>query len=455
MSKQPAKSASAPSAARTNSHVPPRYQVPLHLIPVELHGRPVSTGTLFHQVQQRSGQAGESTRTSPPRGALHFVPGTAPNKPPLQELDFQAMADSSVGGSGLPRPYGRFIGERAGDGKALYERRPTRRAASWHAKVFGMQDPYRPEAALRSRQRNSPSPEDNPSSRGPSQGALQHNRTARAQTALQHNSPSLEDSPSSKGPFPEKREGTAPAQEPPLRQSPSPARPATHQDSSRFWRPVGVRAAAADPLLPDACTSPNPPTSTRRIPLPAATFLATAPPLPTNLRVDCGDGAAREHLFKGQSPPRTRPLPYASSMPVPGAPDSTNFGHSRGSTGSLFLHQAHHQAADASPAGSAIGSEVPGYRRQCGVYFPVNQAAEDIVRSSLGLGPELQRAAEVPHTTEVLDALEKTHHLRAMSPLKSTAPLLSSSHPCYHCHIRPPLPSEQAVPRRFVPWKGR
>eukprot|EP00983_Pelagomonas_calceolata_P003905 126297-Pelagomonas_calceolata.AAC.3 len=75
-----------------------------------------------------------------------------------------------------------------------------------------MQDPYRPEAALRSRQRNSPSPEDNPSSRGPSQGALQHNRTARAQTALQHNSPSLEDSPSSKGPFPEKREGTAPAQ---------------------------------------------------------------------------------------------------------------------------------------------------------------------------------------------------------------------------------------------------
>eukprot|EP00983_Pelagomonas_calceolata_P003906 126297-Pelagomonas_calceolata.AAC.4 len=30
-----------------------------------------------------------------------------------------AMADSSVGGSGLPRPYGRFIGERAGDGKAL------------------------------------------------------------------------------------------------------------------------------------------------------------------------------------------------------------------------------------------------------------------------------------------------------------------------------------------------
>eukprot|EP00983_Pelagomonas_calceolata_P003904 126297-Pelagomonas_calceolata.AAC.2 len=35
-------------------------------------------------------------------------------------------------------------------------------------------------------------------------------------------------------------------QEPPLRQSPSPARPATHQDSSRFWRPVGVRAAAGD-----------------------------------------------------------------------------------------------------------------------------------------------------------------------------------------------------------------
>jgi hypothetical protein len=29
------------------------------------------------------------------------------------------MADSSVGGSGLPRPYGKFVGDRAGDGKAL------------------------------------------------------------------------------------------------------------------------------------------------------------------------------------------------------------------------------------------------------------------------------------------------------------------------------------------------
>ncbi|KAF5836262.1 hypothetical protein DUNSADRAFT_6214, partial [Dunaliella salina] len=111
VSKQPAKSGSAPSDARSNSHIPSRYQVPLHLIPVELHGRPVSTGTLFHQVQHRSGQAGESARISPPRGALHFVPGTATTKPLLQELDFQAMADSSVGGSGLPRPYGRFTGE--------------------------------------------------------------------------------------------------------------------------------------------------------------------------------------------------------------------------------------------------------------------------------------------------------------------------------------------------------
>ncbi|KAF5836263.1 hypothetical protein DUNSADRAFT_6215 [Dunaliella salina] len=306
--------------------------------------------------------------------------------------------------------------------RAQYERRPTSRAASWHAKVFGMQDPYKPETAMKGRQRSSPSPEGSTSARG---------------------------SP------PEQGEGTAASPESALGRSPSPITPVTLQDNSRFWRPVGVRTSAADPLLPSACATQHQSTSSRRVPLPAATFLATAPPLPTNLRVDCGDGAAREHLLKGQSPTHTRPLPHASSFPVPGTPESTKLRQSRGSTGSPYLHQAHHQAADASLAGATGGPEIPGYRRQSGVYFPVNQAADELVRCSLGLGPDLQKAAEVPHSTEVLDALEKTHHLRAMSPLKSSAPFLSSSHPCYHCHIRPPLPSEQAVPRRFVPWKGR
>jgi hypothetical protein len=41
--------------------------------------------------------------------------------------DFQAIADSSVGGGGLPRPYGRFVAARCGDGTALWERLPPGR----------------------------------------------------------------------------------------------------------------------------------------------------------------------------------------------------------------------------------------------------------------------------------------------------------------------------------------
>lgn len=35
-----------------------------------------------------------------------------------QSVDFAAIADSSVGGGGLPRPYGRFSAARNGDGES-------------------------------------------------------------------------------------------------------------------------------------------------------------------------------------------------------------------------------------------------------------------------------------------------------------------------------------------------
>lgn len=47
----------------------------------------------------------------------------------LQNLDFAAIADSSVGGAGLPRPYGRFNAGRMGDGTAMWERAPPSRLA--------------------------------------------------------------------------------------------------------------------------------------------------------------------------------------------------------------------------------------------------------------------------------------------------------------------------------------
>ena len=51
-----------------------------------------------------------------------------PEDLPTQSIDFEAIADSSVGGGGLPRPYGRFSAARCGDGTAVWERLPL---ATW------------------------------------------------------------------------------------------------------------------------------------------------------------------------------------------------------------------------------------------------------------------------------------------------------------------------------------
>ena len=43
---------------------------------------------------------------------------------PTVRTDFAALANSSVGGNGLPRPYGRFLATREGNGLAVWERLP-------------------------------------------------------------------------------------------------------------------------------------------------------------------------------------------------------------------------------------------------------------------------------------------------------------------------------------------
>jgi hypothetical protein len=55
-------------------------------------------------------------------------------------------------------------------------------------------------------------------------------------------------------------------------------------------------AYTLQPFLTPAADPHSPVSRASRIQLPAATFLASAPTLPTNLRVDCGDSAAKDHL---------------------------------------------------------------------------------------------------------------------------------------------------------------
>jgi len=77
---------------------------------------------------------------------------------PTVRTDFAALANSSVGGNGLPRPYGRFLATREGNGLAVWERLP----------------PYEVQAQLRASQSGSgpPSPGRNISRINIEKGAL-------------------------------------------------------------------------------------------------------------------------------------------------------------------------------------------------------------------------------------------------------------------------------------------
>ncbi|KAG2450516.1 hypothetical protein HYH02_005017 [Chlamydomonas schloesseri] len=55
--------------------------------------------------------------------------------PALQCLNFASIAESSVGGGGVPRPYGTFNAARAGDGNATWKRMPPS-PGSWQAKAL-------------------------------------------------------------------------------------------------------------------------------------------------------------------------------------------------------------------------------------------------------------------------------------------------------------------------------
>lgn len=55
--------------------------------------------------------------------------------PTLQCLNFASIAESSVGGGGVPRPYGKFSAARAGDGNATWQRLPPS-PGSWQAKAL-------------------------------------------------------------------------------------------------------------------------------------------------------------------------------------------------------------------------------------------------------------------------------------------------------------------------------
>eukprot|EP00877_Chromochloris_zofingiensis_P007107 jgi/Chrzof1/264/Cz01g09070.t1 len=60
---------------------------------------------------------------------------------PLMQVEFAAIADSSTGGGGLPRPGGRFMTSRGGDGAAIWDRITPAQRQSRHPSAVRSSDP--------------------------------------------------------------------------------------------------------------------------------------------------------------------------------------------------------------------------------------------------------------------------------------------------------------------------
>mmetsp|Transcript_15716 Transcript_15716/g.43964 ORF Transcript_15716/g.43964 Transcript_15716/m.43964 type:complete len:415 (-) Transcript_15716:153-1397(-) len=82
---------------------------------------PVSSSTALAVIDQNTTIPSSQARNQSKLFRKGFVPA---------EIDFDAIADSSVGGNGLPRPYGRFIAGRDGNGLSMWQRIPPVRPDS-------------------------------------------------------------------------------------------------------------------------------------------------------------------------------------------------------------------------------------------------------------------------------------------------------------------------------------
>lgn len=228
-------------------------------------------------------------------------------QPALQSLDFTSIADSSTGGGGVPRPYGRFKACRAGDGNATWQRLPPQ-FGTWQAKALPIAVTVLTDeevaahtaaaAAAASRQSRTHSPgsdvrpphsHSHPSTRSPSPS---HPHDPSAPHSHPHRSGSSRPSrcaPSFsalRGPVPATNPSSVSAFRPPPGLPPAPGaqpqRPA-HHDQSYYKRPGSGVHRMQVPLPP-----PEPANPGAWFALPAATFLTEMPHIPGNIRLDNG-----------------------------------------------------------------------------------------------------------------------------------------------------------------------
>eukprot|EP00798_Chlamydomonas_sp_ICE-L_P002802 gene2802-12677_t len=178
--------------------------------------------------------------------------------------DFNAIADSSVGGGGLPRPFGRFTASRCGDGKALWERLP--RLENVMDKAYGED----------SEQEHSP--------------GRQKSQSASSISSPSRLSPTRRRANSVSCTVPSFRSEKLAI----VRGEPQTSLETLGKAYSSLRRPdLAPNAVGTNsPGLSPSHSRPQP----SSLHWPAASFLADTPSVPPYLRMDCGTGAGKDLL---------------------------------------------------------------------------------------------------------------------------------------------------------------
>lgn len=370
----------------------------------------------------------------------------------LQVMDFASIADSSTGGGGVPRPYGRFTAARGQNGTATWQRLPPA-PGSWQAKALPLAVTVLTEEEVVAAERAAAAA-----------AAEAAAFSGRAELQLQRGGPaaggatSALKSPRSKGlaagsgvaggrshstsrllrgPF----KGLAPATYP--GPGSKPLSPAALLLQQQQQQPDGFRrrpGSAVHRLLTHFEAPENGAAASGWFALPAATFLCQAPHLPANVRMDCGLSIGRDFLKSGLNPAApTQPGP-AAAVAGPSVEGATAAGAAPGGAGADAAHSLnaaagagnHTAGFSGGPSGAAMAASACSPSAFRGVYVPIDNSAR-----------EARYHYHSHHAQHAGGGSMEASGMAQLPPEEvGRAPLVSGS-----------LPPEALLPRRNVPPK--
>ncbi|KXZ56315.1 hypothetical protein GPECTOR_1g278 [Gonium pectorale] len=388
--------------------------------------------------------------------------------PSLQSIDFVSIAVNSVGGGGVPRPYGQFTAARAGDGNATWQRLPPQ-AGTWQAKALPIAVTLLSDEQLTAAEGGDPSPRSGgsmPVPGGPETEAASHPSFS-PRRSLTH--------PHRRGhglsTYPGPGRGRGQQHRSHLVSLPSKggvglgagalgaggAGPLSRsqQEQLQYRRPGSSVHRSLVPLPP-----PEPHNTGAWFPLPSATFLAEVPTIPPSLRMDNGFSVSREFLMSGlhtkpQRQRHTAPSQYGDGGAAWDSGADPRFAGQGG------LVEALDQGGHSSLPFGAVGPK--GLR---GVYVPIDNRAHlqqlqqhrSPTQPPLHYQHELQQqpspsANHPPSPPQQLP--QQQQELASQTSMQASSLAVENSHSLLAGPLVTrgalELPPEQTLPRRNVP----